>query len=69
MLSKAKPARAISSITSSKSDHTKLGRVATTHVVPLTAIDTVVTDTGAPTQAIADLQAAGTNVIVAELTP
>jgi DeoR/GlpR family transcriptional regulator of sugar metabolism len=50
-------------------DHTKLGRVATTHVVPLTAIDTVVTDTGAPTQAIADLQAAGTNVIVAELTP
>lgn len=50
-------------------DHTKLGRVATTHVVPLTAIDTVVTDTGAPTQTLADLQAAGTNVIVAERTP
>ena len=40
-------------------DHTKLGRVATTHVVPLTAIDTVVTDTGAPTDAIADLQGGG----------
>ncbi len=50
-------------------DHSKLGRVSTTHVVPLSAIDTVVTDTGAPTQVIADLQAAGTNVIVAERTP
>jgi DeoR family transcriptional regulator of aga operon len=50
-------------------DHTKLGRVSTTHVVPLSAIDTVVTDTGAAPQVIADLQDAGTNVIVAELTP
>lgn len=50
-------------------DHSKLGRVSTTHVVPLSAIDTVVTDTGAPTQVIADLQSAGTNVIVAERTP
>ena len=49
-------------------DHTKLGRVSTTHVVSLRAIDTVVTDTGADTQVIADLQNAGTNVIVAELT-
>ena len=47
-------------------DHTKLGRVSTTHVVPLRAIDTVVTDTGAAPQVIADLQTAGTNVIVAE---
>jgi len=50
-------------------DHTKLGRVSTTHVVPLRAIDTVVTDTGAAPQVIADLQTAGTNVIVADVTP
>lgn len=50
-------------------DHTKLGRVSTTHVVPLSAIDTVVTDTGAAPQVIADLQTAGTNVIVADVTP
>lgn len=50
-------------------DHTKLGRVSTTHVVPLSLIDTVVTDTGAAPQVIADLQGAGTHVIVAELTP
>lgn len=50
-------------------DHTKLGRVSTTHVVPLSSIDTVITDTGAPTHVIGQLQAAGTIVIVAELTP
>ena len=50
-------------------DHTKLGRVSTTHVVPLSAIDTVVTDTGAATQVITALQRAGTNVVVSELTP
>lgn len=50
-------------------DHTKLGRVATTHVVPLSAIDTVVTDTGAAPSVIDGLQAAGTTVVVAEMTP
>jgi DeoR family transcriptional regulator of aga operon len=50
-------------------DHTKLGRVSTTQVVPLAAIDTVVTDTGAATQVIADLQKGGTNVIVSEMSP
>ncbi|MCZ3386167.1 MAG: DeoR/GlpR family DNA-binding transcription regulator [Actinomycetia bacterium] len=50
-------------------DHTKLGRVATTHVVPLTAIDTVVTDTGAPPIVIDELQAGGTRVVVAERMP
>jgi len=50
-------------------DHTKMGRVSTTHVVPLTAIDMVVTDTGAPTEVIEDLRAAGTKLLVAEVTP
>ena len=50
-------------------DHSKLGRVATTHVVPLAAIDTVVTDTGAPTDVIDELRSAGSNVVVAEVTP
>lgn len=50
-------------------DHTKIGRVSTTHVVPMTAIDMVVTDTGAPTEVIEDLQAAGTRLLVAEVSP
>jgi DeoR/GlpR family transcriptional regulator of sugar metabolism len=49
-------------------DHSKLGRVSTTHVVPLTLIDTVVTDTGADTHTIDDLRSAGTQVVVAELS-
>jgi DeoR/GlpR family transcriptional regulator of sugar metabolism len=49
-------------------DHTKLGRVSTTHVVPLTAIDTIVTDTGAATRTIDDLRSAGTQVVVAEVS-
>jgi DeoR/GlpR family transcriptional regulator of sugar metabolism len=47
-------------------DHSKLGRVSTTHVVPLSAIDTVVTDSGADAQVLSDLVAAGTQVVVAE---
>ena len=49
-------------------DHTKIGRVSTTHVVPLTAIDMVVTDTGAASEAIAELRAAGTKLLVAEVS-
>ena len=50
-------------------DHTKLGRVSTTHVVPLEQINTVVTDTGAATAATDELSAGGTHVVVAELVP
>lgn len=50
-------------------DHTKLGRVSTRQVVPLAALDTVVTDPGAPPSVIDGLRRAGTQVVVAELTP
>jgi DeoR/GlpR family transcriptional regulator of sugar metabolism len=50
-------------------DHTKLGRVSTTQVVPLSDIDTVVTDAGAPAEVLVQLRAAGTQVVVAEATP
>ncbi|MFZ0325265.1 MAG: DeoR/GlpR family DNA-binding transcription regulator [Actinomycetes bacterium] len=50
-------------------DHTKLGRVSTTHVVPLSSIDTVVTDDGAAAGALADLRESGTRVVVAEVSP
>jgi DeoR/GlpR family transcriptional regulator of sugar metabolism len=49
-------------------DHTKLGRVATTHVVPLTAIDLVITDSGASGDQLEELRRAGTSVLVAELS-
>lgn len=49
-------------------DHTKLGRVATTHVVPLSAIDAVVTDVGAPGDQLEALRRAGTSVLVAEMS-
>ena len=48
-------------------DHTKLGRVATTHVVPLDGIDVVVTDSGASGDQVAALRRAGTSVLVAEV--
>jgi DeoR/GlpR family transcriptional regulator of sugar metabolism len=48
------------------SDHTKLGRVATTHVVPLSAIDTVITDGGSSREVLDALRGAGTSVLVAE---
>jgi len=49
-------------------DHTKLGEVSTTHVVPLSSIDTVITDDGAPADVLADLRASGTQVVVAEVS-
>jgi DeoR/GlpR family transcriptional regulator of sugar metabolism len=48
-------------------DHSKLGRVSTTFVVPLSAVDTVVTDSGAAPDVLDDLRAAGTHVLVAEV--
>ena len=50
-------------------DHTKLGRVSTRQVVPLDAIDTLITDLGASPSAINELRAAGTDVVVAEVSP
>jgi DeoR family transcriptional regulator of aga operon len=50
-------------------DHTKLGRVSTRRVVPLEALHTVITDPGATPSVIDELRAAGTQVIVAELSP
>jgi len=48
-------------------DHSKLGRVSTTHVVPVTSIHTVITDDGAPESSVAALRAAGTHVVVAQV--
>ena len=48
-------------------DHTKLGRVSTTHVAPLSAIDTVVTDDGASPTQLAQLRSAGPLVSVARV--
>jgi DeoR/GlpR family transcriptional regulator of sugar metabolism len=50
-------------------DHTKLGRVATTHVVPLSAVGLVVTDSGASGDQLQALRQAGTSVLVAEMRP
>lgn len=50
-------------------DHTKLGRVSSTHVVPMASIDTVVTDSQAPGHVLDALRASGTHVVVAEVTP
>jgi len=47
-------------------DHTKLGRVSTTHVVPLSKIHTIVTDDGASSACVNDLTSSGTQVVVAE---
>lgn len=48
-------------------DHSKIGRVSTTHVAPLSAIDTVVTDDGAALDAVRELRAHGADVVVAEV--
>lgn len=48
-------------------DHTKLGRVSSTPVVPLSAIDTIVTDSDASDSALASLRQHGADVIVAEV--
>ncbi|WP_273653934.1 DeoR/GlpR family DNA-binding transcription regulator [Cellulomonas fimi] len=44
-------------------DHTKLGRVDFAHVVPLSAVDTLVTDTGAEPELVDEIEAAGTRVV------
>ena len=49
-------------------DHTKLGRVSTTHVVPLSMIHTIVTDDGASALSVAELQGSGAQVVVAEVS-
>lgn len=44
-------------------DHTKLGREDFAQVAPLSAIDTLVTDTGAPPELAEEFEAAGTRVV------
>ncbi|GCD21317.1 DeoR/GlpR transcriptional regulator [Cellulomonas sp. H30R-01] len=44
-------------------DHTKLGRVDFAHVVPLSAVDTLVTDTGAEPELVDEIETAGTRVV------
>ena len=48
-------------------DHTKLGRVSTIHVVPLSMIHTIITDDGASSAAIAQLRDSGSVVVLAEV--
>jgi DeoR/GlpR family transcriptional regulator of sugar metabolism len=50
-------------------DHTKIGRVATTHVAPVSQIDMVITDSGASPEALKALRHTGAQVLVAEVTP
>lgn len=47
-------------------DSTKLGAHAMAHVAPVTAISTLVTDEGAPADVLAELRAAGVEVVVAQ---
>lgn len=47
-------------------DSSKLGRVSTTHVVPLSKIHTIITDDGASNACISQLQSSGAQVVVAE---
>lgn len=44
-------------------DHTKLGRTDFAHVVPLSAVDTVVTDSGAEPELVDEIEAAGPRVV------
>jgi len=46
-------------------DHSKIGRVEFAHVVPLTAIDTVITDSGVEPELVEELEAAGPRVVTA----
>lgn len=48
-------------------DHTKLGRVSSTHVVPLPMIHTIVTDDGVSDRCVSELRDAGTQVVVARV--
>jgi len=47
-------------------DHTKFGQISTAFVAPITAVDTVVTDSLVATETVATLTEAGIRVIVAE---
>ena len=47
-------------------DSTKLGAHAMAHVAPATAISTLVTDEGAPADVLAELRAAGVEVVIAQ---
>lgn len=44
-------------------DHTKVGRSEFAHVAPLSAIDTLITDTGLETELAEEIEAAGTRVV------
>jgi DeoR family fructose operon transcriptional repressor len=46
-------------------DHSKIGRVEFAHVVPLTAVDTVITDSGVEPELVEELEAAGPRVVTA----
>ncbi|WP_426592979.1 DeoR/GlpR family DNA-binding transcription regulator [Cellulomonas sp. McL0617] len=46
-------------------DHSKIGRVEFAHVVPLSAIDTVITDSGAEPELVDEIEAAGPRVVTA----
>lgn len=46
-------------------DHSKIGRVEFAHVVPLSAIDTVITDSGVEPELVEELEAAGPRVVTA----
>lgn len=44
-------------------DHSKLGRTDFAHVVPVTALDTLITDTGAADELVDEIEAAGLRVV------
>lgn len=46
-------------------DHSKIGRVEFAHVVPLSAVDTVITDSGTDPELVDELEAAGPRVVTA----
>jgi DeoR family fructose operon transcriptional repressor len=46
-------------------DHSKIGRVQFAHVVPLSAVDTVITDSGVEPELVEELEAAGPRVVTA----
>ncbi len=46
-------------------DHSKIGRVEFAHVVPVSAIDTVITDSGVEPELVEELEAAGPRVVTA----
>jgi DeoR/GlpR family transcriptional regulator of sugar metabolism len=46
-------------------DHTKLGTVSTSRVAPITAVNTLVTDTGAPPEMVKEFENLGVRVLLA----